>query len=407
MKIATIAAREGTLHCSVYDMNRESLLLSVAISHIGQTDCTQTTLVFLGGKQLEFNENRRCSDHEAAASVFLENLLEYDLHDVDVLAHHIMHGGTKYAHPVVLQESVIHHLYEIAHLAASENPPSLVTALSLMKHLPSIKHIAVFDTAFHATIPDHIRTYAIPKELGELKKFGFYGVTHHYVSKVARRMLKEKDADRYTTSTKLIHAHLNGSTSICAILDGKSVNTTMGFSSIPGPVMATKSGDIDPGAILYLAKKYKKSPEEMMQLLHKRSGLVALTGQSALSDIYRDSMEGSTECDAAIERLTSDLAGHISKLLPDLGGVDALVFSGSTVDNCPWLLGRVMKKLSYLGAHVSEEKMKQIRLLDGADLTGSESMVNVLYVRPKEHLEVARLAKGLMSRAVEAVQHAR
>jgi acetate kinase len=396
MRILSLCARETAISATVFDMQKEEVLFHSEFTQLYSAQAMHTYTIYFQQRSLDFCEKHTRTDHEKALAELLDCLVEYDLHSVDCVAHHVLHGG-KYVQPVVFSEDVMHHLHEVSALAC-ENPPSLLCALSLQKLLANATHICVFDTAFHQTIQSQL--YALPKEFGEQKKVGFYGISHYYVSKVLRRLLKQKD-ERYETSQRIIHVHLNGSVSVCAIKDGKSVDTTMGATSISGPLMPTKSGDIDPGLLCHLMKKYQKSPDAMLSILHKKSGLLALTDSSDVYQIYKRSIEGNIDCEKALSQFITDVASHICRFLPVLGGIDALAFSGSTAMQCPWILDQICQKLAVIGVDVNEVALGEIALEETVDLTAAASKINVYYVKSHEALEIARQAKTLVTK----VQH--
>ncbi|HLP79841.1 MAG TPA: hypothetical protein VK158_04360, partial [Acidobacteriota bacterium] len=340
-----------------------------------------------------FDEKDVFEDHEAVLHAIMHTLIEYDLQHIDCVAHHIFHGGS-YTQPMQVTDGLIHTLHDLSPFAPNENPSSILTIMAAQKTFSKAIQIAVFDTSFHQTMPQANSMYAIPKEYRDegVRKYGFNGITHSCVAKMARKSLLEKDHERYYANNKIVSCVLDTSVSICAIEDGKSINVSQGFSPLTGPMMSTKTGDIDPAALAYICRKHKKNIDTVLIQLQKKGGFYSFIQSGDIEEAYKLANEGSVDAQIAIDKFVNDCTRSIAGAIADLKGVDAVAFCGAYI-HATWLLAKICKKLECF--NISTQPKIPMLTGDMLDITGPESAVNVFLFKPKEAIEIAREARKI------------
>jgi acetate kinase len=308
-----------------------------------------------------------------------------ELPDVDVVAHRVVHGGAQFREAVVMDRDVLEALRAFTPLAPLHQPKSLDAYEEFAKRLPDATHVACFDTAFHATIPAPAATYAIPREWTDrygIRRYGFHGLSHAWASRLAREFAP--DARRVVT------CHLGAGASLCAVLDGASVDTTMGFTPLEGLVMATRSGDIDPGLVSWLAQREVDVPEA----LEKRSGLTGLAGTGdmrALLDRADD------DARLAVAVYIHRLRKGIAAMAASLGGVDVCVFTGGVGENSADIRLQAAAGLGFLGIEVNPEA--NAARANGAavtDISSDDAAARTLVIPAREDREMARQSRRLL-----------
>lgn len=339
-------------------------------------------------------ENKvKMDNHEVAVSLVLNALTdkEYgvisDLSEIQAVGHRVVHGGEKFASSTVITEEVIQAIEECNDLAPLHNPANLIgirACMSLMKDVPMV---AVFDTAFHQTMPEEAYLYALPTEYYDkykIRKYGFHGTSHSYVSE---RMADFCGLD--IKNSKIIVCHLGNGASISAVVNGKSIDTSMGFTPLSGLVMGTRSGDIDPSIIEFIAKKENKNLDEIMHLLNKESGV---QGMSQVSSDFRDINEamnnGNEKARIAFNVFVYRVVKYIGGFIASMNGVDAIAFTAGVGENDPKVRYDVCKYLGFLGITIDQEANK----LRGEEvmLSTPDSKVKVAVIPTNEELAIAR-----------------
>ncbi len=298
-------------------------------------------------------------DHDALTAA-LEGL------DADVVGHRVVHGGTRFREAVRVDDSVLRELQGMVDLAPLHQPKSLAALEAVSRALPDVPAVACFDTAFHATLPEAAYTYALPAELRErfgVRRYGFHGLSHAYASRRAAEM---------TGASRIVTCHLGAGASLCAVLDGRSVDTTMGFTPLEGLVMATRSGSVDPGLVLWLLERGRMREPEMAAALEHESGLLGLAGTADMREVLeRDDERARLALAVYVHRLRSGIAA----MAASLGGLDALVFTGGVGENSPRVRELACDGLGFLGvppdrvlvipAREDLEIARQVRQLSG------------------------------------------
>jgi acetate kinase len=308
---------------------------------------------------------------------------------VDAVGHRIVHGGTEFVDPVLIDAAVVRRLEALTDLAPLHQPKSL-RALDLVgRALPDVPAVACFDTAFHARIPAAASTYALPREWRtrwDLRKFGFHGLSHEYASSRALE-LAGAPAD-----ARVVTCHLGAGASLAAVRDGRSVDTTMGFTPLDGLVMATRSGEVDPGLILWLEEHMGMPPSELASTLEHRSGLLGLTGTADMKEILEREASGDEQAALAIAIYVHRLRGSIAAMAAALGGLDVLVFTGGVGERSAPVRARAAEGLGFLGVAVDSAR-NEAPALDAEIGSGS---VRVFVVAAREDLQIARGVRSVL-----------
>lgn len=315
--------------------------------------------------------------------------------EIKAVGHRVVHGGEKFNASVVITDEVIQGLEECIDLAPLHNPANLVGITACQELMPKVPMVAVFDTAFHQTIDKSVYMYAIPQEYYKkygIRKYGFHGTSHKYVSQRAAVMLNKPLED-----TKVIVCHLGNGASVCAVKGGESVETSMGFTPLPGLIMGTRSGDIDPAIITFLIEKEGLSAKEVDAVLNKKSGVLAL---SEMSSDFREIEDGVVAGDP-VSRFTMDafqhrLVSYIGAYAAIMNGVDAIAFAGGLGENNAIMREEVANMLTWLGVKIDVEKNK-CRGVE-RDLSTADAKVKMLLVPTNEELMIARDSVELLNK---------
>ncbi|MGZ4169140.1 MAG: acetate/propionate family kinase [Solirubrobacteraceae bacterium] len=324
----------------------------------------------------------------------LRAVLAGALSGADVVAHRIVHGGERYVAATVIDGAVRRALGELTELAPLHQPKSLAALDAVSACLPGLPAVACFDTAFHATLPSAASTYALPlrwRRRWGLRRFGFHGLSHSWVARHAPLLVAGGQRPR-----RIVSCHLGAGASLCAIADGRSVDTTMGFTPLEGLVMATRSGSVDPGLLLWLLEREAVSEREMAAALEHESGLAGLAGTADMRTVLERAEGGDEEAAAAADVYLHRLRAGIAAMTAALGGVDALAFTGGVGEHAPEIRARAAAPLAYLGVRV--DGAANDRAAGDADVTAPGAQVRTLVLRAREDLEMARQARQALSR---------
>jgi acetate kinase len=312
---------------------------------------------------------------------------------VDAVGHRIVHGGTLYTGPVQIDDQVRQRLESLTDLAPLHQPKSLAALDAVQAVLPAVPAVACFDTAFHATIPAAAATFALPEEWRtrwSLRRFGFHGLSHAYVSRRAAELLG-RDGD----SLRLVTCHLGAGASLAAIRGGRSVDTTMGFTPLDGLVMATRSGSVDPGLVLWLEEHAHMPAAELASALEHRSGLYGLAGTADMREILSRAAAGDTRAELARETYLHRLRGSIAGMAAAMDGLDAIAFTGGVGENSAEIRQRAMDGLGFLGIAVDPASND-----DGPgdrEIGAPAVAVRALVIAAREDIEIARQVRATLA----------
>lgn len=303
----------------------------------------------------------------------------------DVVGHRLVHGGTLFSSPVLITDEVRRQLQGLTNLAPLHQPKSLAGLDAVSQRLPDVPAVACFDTAFHTSIPDAAATYAIPAEWRDrgVRRYGFHGLSHAYASRRACELVGLP-----VDGSRVISCHLGAGASLCAVLDGRSVDTTMGFTPLEGLVMATRSGTVDPGMMLWLEEHENLSAAEVRTMLETRSGLLGLAGSKGFREVEAAGAAGDQRAILALDVHLHRLVAGICAMAGALGGLDVVVFTGGVGENRFPLRQRACDRLGWLGVKIDEERNAEAK--PDVDLTSEGAAVHTVVITAREELQMAR-----------------
>ena len=303
----------------------------------------------------------------------------------DVIGHRVVHGGTDYSAAVRVDDGVRRRLGELTDLAPLHQPKSLAGIDAVGEALPGVPAVACFDTAFHTTIPPAAHTYAVPDEWRKrftVRRFGFHGLSHSYAAGRAAEL-----TGRPLAGGRIVTCHLGAGASLCAVRDGRSVDTTMGFTPLEGLVMATRSGTVDPGLVLWLAEHENLPPDRIAEALEHRSGLFALAGTADMREVQARAAGGDADARLALDVYVHRLTGGIAAMAAALGGIDVLAFTGGVGEHAPLIRARAAGRLAWLGAGVDAAANEAAS--GDAVITAGTATVATAVVTAREDLQIA------------------
>ena len=383
MKIMSINAGSSSLKFSLFEMNTKECIASGYFERVG-LDGSFYTIKYNGEK---IREEVAMPNHTVAVEVLLERLISIgiisSLDEIDGIGHRLVHGGDKYKTSVMITDEVVEDLRKYSDLAPLHNPANILGIEAVRKALPNVPMVGVFDTAFHQTM-EKKEYIPVPYEWYTnygVRKYGFHGTSHCYISKQIPRILGR---DTY----KAIICHLGSGGSISAVKDGKCVDTTMGFTPLAGIMMGTRSGDIDSSIIPYIMNKCDMTVDEVMNDLNKKSGFLGISGVgSDFRDIYAGVVAGNERCKLAFDKYVKTVVNYIAQYYVELGGCDILCFTAGLGENASEARLAIMEKLACLGVKVDLEK-NQIRG-EEVKLTTDDSNIICYSIPTNEELMIA------------------
>jgi len=353
MKIMSVNAGSSSLKFSLFEMKDESLIASGYFERVGM-EGSFYTIKFEGEK---IKEEIEMPNHTVAVEIMLDRLISLNiiesLDEISGIGHRVVHGADKYNKSVLIDGKVMEDIKNFVDLAPLHNPANILGIEAVKKALPNVPMVAVFDTAFHQTLDKREFIYPVPYEWYEkhgVRKYGFHGASHCYVSKKISEVLGRKDL-------RTIICHLGSGSSISAVKDGKCVDTSMGFTPLPGIMMGTRSGDIDPSIITYIMEKEGMNAIEVMNVLNKKSGLLGVSGVSSdCRDIEDGIKAGNERCKLAMDKLVQTVVNYIAQYYVELGGIDCLCFTAGIGENGPDVREAICEKLACLGITIDVSK---------------------------------------------------
>lgn len=385
MKILSVNAGSSSLKFQMYEMPEEKVLISGVFERIGIGNSFYT--IKLNGEKIK--KEREVSNHEDAVKILTEELLENkvvsSLDEIEAIGHRMVHGGDKYQTSTIIDEDVIKSSEEFLDLAPIHIPANLTGVRAFQKIIPNATAVAVFDTSFHQTLPKEAYIYPVPYEWYEkygVRKYGFHGTSHKYVSMRMNEILGRTD-------TKIITCHIGSGGSVSAVLNGKSIDTSLGFTPNAGIVMGTRSGDIDASIIPFIMKKENLTVSEVDNILNKKSGLLGISKKYSDSrDIEEGIKNGDELCQLAQDIYVRRIVEYIAKYYVLLGGCDAIVMTAGVGENSIPTRKQILDKLSVLGIEVDEER-NNIRGEEQL-ITKDSSKIPVWVIPTDEELMIAR-----------------
>lgn len=399
MDILVINCGSSSLKYQLINTDTEAVLAAGICDRIGISGGQFTYKPQGGEKSIQ---NTEMKDHEVSIKLVLEALTNpktgiiSSLDEIKAVGHRIVHGGEHFTHSAIITDEVISHIEECADLAPLHNPAHLLGIRACQALMPSTPMVAVFDTAFHQTMPPKAFIYGLPYEYYEkykVRRYGFHGTSHSYVSKRTAEFLKIP-----LENSKIITCHLGNGSSICAIENGKSIDTSMGLTPLEGLVMGTRSGDLDPAVIDYIAQKENLSTKEIMNILNKKSGVLGISGLSSdFRDLLAADENGDLKARFAREVFAYRVAKYIGSYTAALTGVDAIAFCAGVGENAKFIRGKIVSHLQFLGITLDEEANLATVGVEGI-ISTPDSKVKVCVIPTNEELMIARDTKALVSK---------
>jgi acetate kinase len=350
-------------------------------------------LTLLDGDEKTIAERELSAPRAQIEEAELLAALEGGLGDADAVGHRIVHGGQEFHSAVVIDEGVRAALWDLAELAPLHQAKSLAALDAVSRALPDIPAVACFDTAFHHTLAPAATTYALPAawraQFG-VRRYGFHGLSHAWIAQRAPELV-----DQPSANLRLISCHLGAGASLCAISGGRSVDTTMGFTPLDGLVMATRSGSVDPGLLLWLLEHTGLSERELATSLEHESGLLGLAGSADMREVLSRIDAGDERARLALDVYLHRLRGAIASMAAALGGIDVLAFTGGVGEHAPRVRSEAVAGLGFLG--VALDAAANLSALDDADISGAGARVRTIVVRAREDLEIARQVRTALA----------
>lgn len=389
MKILVINCGSSSIKYQLIETTNKETLCKGLVERIGAV----TSIIkqeFKGEKVVK--KSIALDNHTIALRMVMELLLEADndhlhsLDEIEAVGHRVVHGGETFTDSVLVDEDVEEAIQQAFDIAPLHNPPNLQGIRAAMKHLPDIPHVAVFDTAFHHSIPKHAYLYGIPNRLYrryKIRRYGFHGTSHYYVS---RQYYKLSGQDK--KGSKIITCHLGNGGSITAIKDGNSYDTSMGFTPLEGLVMGTRSGDLDPSILFYLIEKEELSLANVHALLNKHSGLLGLSGFAGdMRDLLEEAENGDRRCNEAIDVFCYRAKKYIGSYAASMNGVDAIIFTGGIGENSSQIRDRILSDMEYLGVSIHSSSNENVPA--NQKISTEDSKVGVYVIPTNEELVIA------------------
>ncbi|MGA4719107.1 acetate kinase [Fictibacillus nanhaiensis] len=386
-KIIAINAGSSSLKFQLLQMPEEEVLTKGLVERIGLNDSVFT--IEVDGEKVK--EIKDIQDHSEAVSMLLDKLVKHNiissLDEIEGIGHRVVHGGEKFNDSVLITDEVLHEIEEISYLAPLHNPANVVGIKAFKNVLPNVPAVAVFDTAFHQSMPEKSFLYSLPYEYYEeygIRKYGFHGTSHKYVSERAAELL-----GRPVEQLRLLSCHLGNGASIAAIEGGKSIDTSMGFTPLAGVTMGTRSGNIDPSLIPYIMQKTGQSAEEVINVLNNKSGMLGVSGFSSdLRDIESEAEKGNERAELALEVFASRIHKYIGSYAARMAGIDAIIFTAGIGENSTAVRERVLRGLEFMGVYW-DPALNQVRGKE-AFISYPHSPVKVIVIPTNEEVMIAR-----------------
>lgn len=399
MKILVINAGSSSLKYQLIDMETEKMLAKGLCDRIGSDGVFQHKT--FDGRQKKIKMEMK--DHVAALQMVTKALVDQevgvvsDLSEVSAIGHRVVQGGAIFDKSVLVTDEVLHQIEELIPLAPLHNGPEVNAIRACQKIFGKDKpECVVFDTAFHTTMPKKAYMYAIPYEYYEkyhIRRYGFHGTSHRYVSQHCAHLMHQPLED-----IKMITCHIGNGSSITAIQNGKVVDTSMGLTPLGGFMMGTRSGSLDPSIVTFLMEKENLSPEQMDDILNRKSGMYGICGYSDDRDVTKAEIGGDPKAILAHEMLNYQISKQIGAYAAAMNGVDCIVFTAGLGENQPPMRYAICKNLKYLGVRIDPIKNDELILGKEGKFSAFDSMVSVYVINTNEELVIARDTKNIVNR---------
>ena len=386
MKILVLNSGSSSIKFQIFDMQKTVSICQGIIEQIGESI---GHIKFVYDKEKEIAKESVIENHSVGIELLEELLIDNNVlksfDELGAVGHRVVHGGEYFSEPTIINDEVIEKIEKVSPLAPLHNPVNLIGIKAISKVNPSLTQVAVFDTAFHQSIPDFAYHYALPYEYytqNQVRRYGFHGTSHHYVAKEAAKIL-QKDINK----CNLITLHLGNGASMAAIKNGKSIDTSMGLTPLEGLVMGTRCGDIDPAIIFYLSRNLNLSIDELDNILNKKSGLKGICGINDMREVETKAKEGDKKAKLALEIFCYRIKKYIGAYSLAIGRVDALVFTGGIGEHSSTVREKVCSELfDTLGIKLDIEA----NLKHDTVISQNDSKIKLFVIPTNEELEIAK-----------------
>ena len=390
MKFLCVNAGSSSLKFQLFEMPEEKVIISGYIEKIGLKDSFWNTKI--NGEKIKGEKHLK--NHNEAVEVLIDELIKHkavkSLDEIKGVGHRVLHGGEKYSDSVIITDEVVNDIRELTKLGPLHHHGNLAGIEALREELPEVPMVAVYDTAFHQTMPKENYLYPVPYEWYEkysVRKYGFHGTSHKFITTIMQEKLKKKDVN-------LIICHIGSGASICAVKEGKCFDTSMGLTPLDGLMMGTRSGSIDPSILEYVCKESKEDISEITTALNKKSGLLGVAGYSDSRDVENAAAEGEEKAILALRMYNDRIVKYIAEYYLKLGGkVDAIVFTAGVGENGIDVRADIIDKLSPLNIVLDKEANDDIagyRSKQEGIISSKDSSVSVLVVPTNEELMIVK-----------------
>ena len=397
MKILVINSGSSSLKYQLIDMETEKAIAKGIVDRIGISGSNLEHKV--EGKDDKYKVVRDLKNHKEAIALVLETLCDdkvgiiSNLNEINAVGHRIVHGGEKYSKSVIVDDEVIKNIENCSKLAPLHNPAHITGIKACQELIKDTPMVVVFDTAFHQTMPEKAYMYGLPYDMYEnyaVRKYGFHGTSHSYVANVCA-----KEMNKDINNMKIVTCHLGNGASIAAIENGKCIDTSMGFTPLEGLMMGTRCGSIDPAVVTYLINELKISPNEMNDIMNKKSGFLGVSGKSSdLRDIEDLAEKGDKQSKLSLEIFCYKIKSYIGSYFAAMNGLDVLIFTAGIGENSPLIRSCVCKNMDNLGIKIDENKNNVRGQL--TEISSTDSKVKVYLVPTNEELVIARDTQNLL-----------
>lgn len=391
MKILVINSGSSSIKYQLFDMDRKICLAKGVVDRIGMEHSSLSHSA-IGGKK--YTLKTESLDYKIGLKLIMEALAHPEhgvideIREISAVGHRVVHGAEKFTESVLITDEMEATIKECFPLAPLHNPPNLMSIQACKDLLPDIPHIAVFDTAFHQSMPEYAYLYAIPYELYKthsIRRYGFHGTSHRYVAARASEIL-----DKPSDSIKMVTCHLGNGCSMAAISNGRSVDTSMGFTPLEGLVMGTRSGDLDPAVVFFLHDSLDIDVAEIDELLNKKSGLLGISGVSNdVRDIFDAAEKGNPRAKLALEIFCYRVRKYIGAYAAAMGGIDAVIFTAGIGENSPELRKMICQGLEFFGIKIDDEKNRSA-ISQEKCISRENSPVKIFVIPTNEELMIAQ-----------------
>jgi len=401
VKIFVVNCGSSSIKYQLFNMQNEMVLAKGLVERIGMEG---SLLKHTPTGKYTVDLPADIPDHAVGIKLIVDTLVnpEYgvipDMSEIDAVGHRVVHGGERFADSVLITQDVLKGIEDCAEIAPLHNPPNLHGINACMEIMPTIPQVAVFDTAFHQTLPKVAYLYGLPYELYVkygLRRYGFHGTSHKYVAQVAASMMQE-----HMTDLRIITCHLGNGASITAIKYGKSVDTSMGYTPLEGLIMGTRSGEIDPAIIPFLMEKENMTAPQIDDYLNKRSGILGISGLSSdFRDLETAANRGDERSQLAIDLFAYKVKKYIGGYVAAMGGVDAIVFTAGVGENSPFMRDKICNGLEYLGTRIDPER-NNVRG-KAQEISVKRAGVKIFVIPTNEELVIARDTYNICKRIIK------